>query len=73
MWQTKYSMPYDFLFQPFCLLVYLGSLSCCMAQFGLSFTCWTHGLLLDSKIIRYTEEFMVDSVSEWCPGPVAEK
>ncbi len=61
--------PYFFSFQLFCcrFAVCLGSLSCCMTQF------WTDGLIFDSRILRYTEEFMVDSVTVRCPGPVAIK
>lgn len=44
----------------------LGSLSCCMTQFYSDFSCWTDGLLFDSRIMWYTE-FIVDSITARCP------
>lgn len=43
-----------------------GTVSCCawdhcMPQFGLSFSCWTNVLTSDSRLLCYTEEFMVDT------------
>ncbi len=49
----------------------LGSLSCCMTRYWLSYSCWTDVLTFDSRILWYTEEFMVDSMTVRCPGPVA--
>ena len=51
------------------LLLCLGSLSCWWASF--SFSCRTDGLTFDSRILWYPEEFMVDSMTARCPGPVA--
>ncbi len=54
-------------------LVCLGSLSCCITQSWPSFSCQTDVLTFDSRILWYTEEFMVDSMTLRCPGPVATK
>ena len=42
-----------------------------MTQFQPSFSCQTDGLTFDSKILWYTEEFTVDSMTARCLGPVA--
>ncbi|MEQ2212416.1 hypothetical protein XENOCAPTIV_030422 [Xenoophorus captivus] len=42
-----------------------------MVRFGSSFRCRTDGLTLDSRILCYTEEIMVHSMTARSPGPVA--
>jgi len=39
-------------------------------QLQLSFSCWRDGLTFDSRIFWYTEEFIVDTMTARCPGPV---
>lgn len=53
------------------LLSFLGSLFWCMKKFQQNFSCQTDGFTFDSRILWYGEEFMVDSKSTRCPGPVA--
>ena len=55
------------------LLVPLGSLSCCMSQFGPSFSCCTYSLTFNPTILCYTEEFMVNSMTVGFPDTVAKK
>lgn len=57
----------------FYLLVFLGSLSCCMTQYLPSFSYRTHGVTFDPRILWYTEELMVDSMTARCSGPVVAK
>lgn len=42
-----------------------------MTQFGPS--CWTDGLIFDARILRYTEEFVVDYETARLLGPIAPK
>lgn len=51
--------------------LFVGSLSCC--KFQPSFSCQIDGLTFDSWILWYTEEFMANSMTGKCPGPVAAK
>ena len=56
------------------LLVCLKSLSCCMTQFQQSVSCQTDDLTFGSTLIlRYTEDFMINSLIARCPCPVAAK
>lgn len=48
------------------LLLFLGSLSCCMSQFGPSFSFHTDGLTFYSKKPWHAEEFVVDSLTARC-------
>ncbi len=52
------------------LLGCLGSLSRCMTQFWPNFSCRMDVLVFDCRILWYTEEFMVDSMTVRCSGPV---
>lgn len=54
-------------------LLCLGSLSCCTSQFGLSISCQKDGLTFDYyyHLLWYTEEFMINSMTVRCLGPVA--
>lgn len=38
-----------------------------------NFSCWTYGLTFESRILWYTDEFVVDSMAVRCPGLVAAK
>lgn len=53
-------LDFFFLFNNFVveLLLSFGSVSCCKAQFQSSCRCWTNGIVFDSSILWYTEEFM---------------
>lgn len=42
------------------LLLSLGKLSCCITQFEKSFSCQKDGLIFESRVLCYTDEFMVD-------------
>lgn len=44
-----------------------------LIQFQSSFSCWPHGLIFDSRILRCTEEFTIKSIIARCPCPVASK
>jgi len=59
----------SFLFQPFCCRFagVLGIIVLLHDPFCPSFSCQTDGFTFDSRILWYTEEFMVNS------GPVAAK
>lgn len=48
------------------LLLFLGSLSCCMSQFGPSFGFHTDGLTFYSKKLWHAEDFVVDSLTARC-------
>ena len=48
------------------LLVCFRSLSWCMTQFRPSFSCWTDGLTIASRIRWYAEGFMDESVTTRC-------
>ena len=62
----------SFLFQTFCcrFAAVFGMISCCLTRFQTIFSCHTNALTSDTRILWYTEEFMVDSMT---PGPVTEK
>lgn len=49
-----------------CWVLLWVSFSCCIRQFVPSFVCQTDGLTFASKIVLYTEVFMVDSL--WLQG-----
>lgn len=55
------------------LLVFSGSLSCCMIQFWQSFSCQTDDLTFACRILWYKEEFIVDSMTARCLSPMAAK
>ena len=63
----------SFLFQTFCcrFAAVFGIVDLLMTQFQPSFSCRTDGLTFDSRILWCTEEFMVDSITARCPGPLA--
>ena len=65
----------SFLFQTFCcrFAAVFGIIVLLMSQYQPSFSCRTDGLTFDSRILWYPEEFMVDSMTARCPGPVAVK
>lgn len=42
------------------LLLCLGKLSCCITQFEKSFSCQKDGLIFESRVLCYTDEFIVE-------------